>query len=200
MTIGLACKYGKLTNLLRVGSTAVSDYTVLNQTPIQVLQSIWLVQPSTIKWSEVKLRNMEIFRVAGTVCQIQPGDIIQTDPSAAVTIPTITIYQNGLGTFGFKSDRVGDIRNGANLVYQNIQFAYLPSSDYPGKPLDREFKDTMALASVEVIIYKRNLRSSVQDVEGLYLHQTDTAPEVRWVIQSSLEYGNCQVLTLKRDG
>ncbi len=190
----LICKYGYLTNRLTV------NYAATDQTPNQVSSGKYIIKPTGFKYSEVRLTDMEIFKVIGNLCPIQVGDILSTDASEGITRPDITIFQNGDSYLGFKSDRIGDIKDGLTTVYHNIRFAYLTHSAYPGRPLDREFKDSMSLASIEVVTFKKSYNTTGRNAEGLYLHQTDTNPEVRWVIQTVVEFGDCQVLTLKRDG
>lgn len=208
--MSLACDYGLLTNHLRVcatGSTGTVDYTLVNQTPVELATRKYIIKPSSPRWSEVRLANMEIFRIsAGNTCPLKPGDILALDNSVTGTQPPITIYQKtpGNATLGFKSDRIGAIFNGniaatGNALYTNIKFAFLPSTDYPGKPLNREFKDTMGVPSVEVVTFKKDLYTTTFDAEGLYLVQTDCTPNIIWTIRNVVEHGYVQVLTIERD-
>lgn len=195
----LACKFGNLTNHYRVGNLTTPDYSVQDHTPKRVDTHLLIIKPVSPKDSEIKLANMEIFRVLGPLSDIQQGDILETDKTKSVnTVPTITIYQLGLATLGFKTDRVGDICNGEDVVYSNIKFAFLPSTDYQGRPLNREIMETMDIPSIEVITYDKSLYSDTRDAEGLQLVQTDISPNLKWTITNVVNFGVAQVLTLKR--
>ena len=205
--MSLACSYGLLTSHLRVcasGSTGTVDYTLVDQTPIELATRMYIIKPSSPRYSEVKIANMEIFRIsAGNTCTIKPGDILALDNSVTGTQPAITIYQKtpGAAVLGFKSDRICSIyhANSSSPLFTNVKFAFLPSTDFPGRPLDREFKDTMQVASIELVTFKKILYTTTHDAEGLYLVQTDCTPNIRWSIQNVVEHGYCQVLTVKRD-
>lgn len=199
--MSLACRRGLLTYHYRVGATAAPDYSVQDHEPIELAQRKYLLQPASPRFSEIKLANMEIYRVIGNTCPLEAGDILEHVATERSTRPAITVYQitSGAACLAFKTDRVGNICHGTEIIYENIKFAFLPSTDFSGRGLNREITDSLGIPSVEAITFKKDLYTSNMDGEGLYLQVTDAEPNLRWVIANIVELGYAQVLTLKRD-
>jgi hypothetical protein len=202
----LACKYGTRFIHYRVGKTSAPDYTVQDHAPKRIDTHNLIVKPTSPKDSEIKIANVEFFVVWGNVSDIKQGDILVADFDDA-TITPITIYQTSEKlsgkVFGYKTDRICNISfkadDDAESIYKNVKFAFLPSSDYAGSPLQRELKEQLGTPSIEVITFTKKLYFDNMDAENLFLIQTDCTPNLRWTIQSIVQHGPAQILTLKRD-
>lgn len=202
----LACKRGLPAIHYRVGNVTEPDYTVQDHDPMIVDRHKLIIEPSSPRWAEVRIANMEYYRLIGNVDDFEQGDIIEVDTSKVrSTLPPVTILQNteGHACLGFKTDRIGAVYSGnqvdANLLYENIKFCFLPSSDYAGRALNRELKESIDVPAIEIVTFQKIMWTENRDAEGLTLIETDRDVQMRWIIHNVIEHGVVQIWTLKRD-
>lgn len=196
---------GEQCTLGRVGAStlsAVPDYTVQDQTPFIIRTGKWQLEPARPKFSNQDAAG-EWYTIKGKRGVLQPGDILTpTGKTAPTTTPPVTfISQHYFGAaLGLKTARTGDIYNGNTIIFHNIAFDYLPETQYPGSPLDREVQSSLGVPTLQVVMFKRpTLRTAIQDPEGLFLYQTDTAVQVVWEIKALTELTYVYILNLERN-
>lgn len=196
-------KYGEECTVSRVGSSVLStpsDYSVANQSPNIVYTAKFYLKQGTNRYPTVKIPDVEIYTVVGKGV-LKTGDIISPAGVSGFTStsPIVTIFSKvPIGDyFGFKTDKVGSIYHGDDVIFSNIKFSYMSRSSFPGAPLDREIKASMNIPAIQVATYTRPLRTSIRDAQGLLLHQTDVTPNVVWEIVSVTTLSNIDIYDLK---
>lgn len=177
------------------------DYTAVDQTPVLVRNILAKVETCTPRYSQSKIPNCEYYAFFGDILPVESGDVITVVPGQKSTTPTVTIesFSPGEECVGIKTTRVGSIRNGTEDVYTNVRFDFLPGSNYPGSPLQRQLQNELGVPSTTVVMYFRDLATNTRDAEGLFLVETDVSPEVRWRIEQVNRYNNVMQMVLERD-
>lgn len=210
--------FGEQFTIGRVGSNSLAsppDYTVQDQTPNTVATAKFLVETAPDSFSQINASDVEFFSVNGKNGYLQSGDILTptgatfTITGVRTTMPKTTVLSllPGGTAVSFKTTRTGSIYNGTTLLYSNIVFDYLPRSAFPGQPLNREIESSLGVPTLQVVTYKRNLVTNINDAEGLFLYQTDApaaGPDIVWTISQVLELNlddsrGIMILSLKRD-
>lgn len=181
------------------------DYTATDQAPVLVNSGNYYVETISDAYAMTDA-DAEFFRIDGQVNKLRPGYVLKCTKSYAFdTTPDLTIINyKPFGTVvGFKTTRVGAIYNGPVKIFDNIRFDYQPRTNFPGAPLNREIEASTGVPTVQVVMFKRDLWSTTRDAEGLYLYQTDTTPNIVWLITDVTELklddtSDILVMTLKR--
>lgn len=183
------------------------DYTASDQAPTIVDYDKYYVETVTDAYAMTQA-DAEFYRVDGLrLGKLQPGYLLRCTKStySADTTPDLTVVSyKGLGTtLAIKTTRIGAIYNGPVLLYDNIRYDYLPRTNFPGAPLNREIEASTGVPTVQVTMFNRDLWTNTQDAEGLYLYQTDSSPNLVWLITDVTELkidGTATILmmTLKR--
>lgn len=201
-----ANKFGEHCTLGRVGTASLAadpDYSVLDQTPNVVYSGKFYIETSTHRFIMVDAPDVEVFVINGKRSILKPGDILHktgVTPYPSTTPDVTFVTQLPIGTcFGIKTDRIADIYNGDDLIFQNVQFSYLGRASFPGSALDREIKVSMNIPSVQVALFRRPLRTDTREAEGLLFKQTDVSPEVVWEIANVTDLGDIHIYDLKRN-
>jgi hypothetical protein len=196
-----AWKYGQQFYQGRVGNNVTPDYSVLDQTPINVGLAKYWVETSPARWSQFKAPGVEWFRIIGNTRPLKVGDILTTVNPNSDTTPIITVSQFSprKACMGFKTNRLGAIYNGSNLIFNNIQFDFLPNSSYPGAPLDREVEASINIPSVQACTFTKPFWTVIRDAEGLFLYEIDRNPQIVWEISMVTPLGCIYIMDLKRN-
>jgi hypothetical protein len=193
-------KYGKPCNILRVGDTLNPDYSVASHDPYQVGKGKFFICKTSNRFAFTDNSDVELFRVTGDRGRIRIGDILETVNNARGTLPIVTVldYADNQTCTAFKTDRVGDIKNGDTAIFSDIKFSFVPNSEYIGPPLNREMMASLGIAKLVAVTFKKPLDSAFRDAAGLYLNITDSTPNQLYLIEEATDFGNLQMLTLKR--
>jgi hypothetical protein len=191
--IGL--RYGQQCNVYRPPLGATVD-----QTPTLIYSGKIKVEISTSRLSQALGSGIEHYTIFGRRDLFQKGDIIVPTGGSNTTTPPVTIasYSPLEECIGFKTSRIGAIKNGTDNVFTNIYFDFVMDSNYPGSALNKELKDSLGVPSLQAIMFNRTLHTSTRDEEGLILYETDTPVSAAYQIIQATSNQTFTILDLKR--
>lgn len=178
------------------------DYTATDQTPEERVRDKYYVAKTSARYAFTDNSDVELFRVTGNRVGVEIGDLFVCNDSTYNSTPPVTALDHGPNhTFtAFKTDRVGDIMNGDDVVFENIRFSFVPNSEYVGQPLNRAVKGSIGVPSIIAVTFKKALDTTYMSAGGLHLHVTDQAVNQVYIIAEATDFGNLQMLTLVREG
>lgn len=198
-------RFGQVCTIGRVGTNNPAldpDYSVFDQDPYGIGCGKYYIETTSNRFAQTKASNVEWYAIKGNRNPLKVGDILQPDRTGCMlsTTPDVTfVYTFPQGScFGFKSTRVGAIYNGSTALFTNIRFEYLPTSSFPGAPLNRELEASLGVPSIQAVTFNKPLWTSTRDAEGLLLYQTDTTPNLIWEIVQVNTFDNILILDMKR--
>lgn len=178
------------------------DYTALDQTPIVKFTSKkYFLEPQGPQYAQSPLPNASFFCIHGDYNAISPGDIL-LPTRADVSTPRITVLSKAPFTeiVGFRTSRLASIRNGETNLYTNVYFDFCTTVNYPDSQLLRELKGSPPKPTQQVVLFRRDLRTASMDTEGLLFVETDSSPNLTWVIRQESTVGDLMLLTLELSG
>lgn len=177
------------------------DYAVADNTPATVTSPIlYKVEKTGTSLPQPKGPAMEAYAVFGDRNKIRCGDVLipleSTLNTPVVTVLNISPVEE---CNGFRTDRLGEIRNGEEVIFSNVYFDFAPGSAFPGRPLLDNLQDSLNIPDIKVNMFKRDLSTSTRNLEGLMLVEMDTNAEYRWRIKAMSLTGSLMQLVLEED-
>ena len=179
------------------------DYETPNYSEGEIIapRKIYKVERTTNRLAQPTYTNLELYAVFGDRSLIQAGDVlIPLDPKSTTPIVTLVNISDQEECLGFRTNRIGAIRNGTKDLFTNVRFDFV-GEGFPASPLEREIKTSLEIPTKKINIFTRDLDKNnlneVYDNEGLLFIETDIEEQTRWRIETVDEIGNLMVLICK---
>lgn len=175
------------------------DYTITNGTPTVVhTQKKFKCEKTGPRLGQPGYSGVEYYAIFGNRNLFSPGDLlVPLESTSSTPIVTVLSYSPLEECVGFRTSRLGEIRNGTTVIYSNVYFDFISSSAFPGAQLNREVESSLEIPSKKITIYKRNLATLTRQDEGLLFVEMDTDEKKRWKIEQIDDVGNMSVLIVK---
>lgn len=174
------------------------DYTAQDQTPTLVsTKKKYKVEVGSKSLVQNALPNGSYYCCHGDYYGVNPGYVLVPQRSDSST-PIVTVISKSPfeEITCLRTSRICSIYNGEELLYSNCYFDFPSTTNYPDRPLHR-LLSSPEVPEMTIIMYRRDLRTSDYDTEGLLLRETDSDPNIDWKITQITELGNQMILTLK---
>lgn len=174
------------------------DYAAEDQTPTLLRNQMYFIENQGPQFAQAPLPNVSFYCIHGDFNMIEPGNVL-VPLENTTSLPTLTcLSRYDLGEIvGFRTDRIGSIYDGEELIYSNIRWCPTSEKDYPENSLARQLRTSPKVTTGAAVLYKRALRTSTFDTEGLLFVETDVTPNVTWKILQTSKIGNLIILTME---
>ena len=173
------------------------NYTAVDQTPTQkYARKMYKVETTGARLVQTPLPNGAWYTIIGDYNAVVAGDILVPLRSDSNT-PVVTMISRSPfeEQTGFRTSRVGDIMNGEEVLFSDCYFEYATTTNYPGDPIHFKMVISDGVPEQTIIMYRRDLRTTTYDTEGLLLKETSSTPNVYWKIKQTTEIGELMALT-----
>lgn len=174
------------------------DYTAQDQEPVLLYsQKMYKVEVKGPSLVQNPLPNAAYYCVHGAYNNVNTGYILVPLRSDSNT-PRVTMISKSPfeEMTAFRTSRKCQILNGETVVYDNCYFDFATTVNYPNSPLHKTIWASEGRPTSQIVMYKRNLRTSSQDIEGLLIKEIDVTPNVYWKIEQVTDVGYMMELTV----